>query len=210
MKNVAVLGSFDDLRSGDIRFLEEAAKLGELTAFVRDDEAVSALTGKPPKFPAAERLYVVSAIKYVSRARIVSGRKDEAILIPLKSSLASSPGSEKGEDRFDIRVVSEADALPEWKAAAASAGIEFRVIRKETLRGFPGPSPFLTAQDLPSGPGCSKKKAIVTGCYDFFHSGHVRFFEEASAWGDLYVDVGSDANIRLLKGGGHPLFPEAE
>jgi len=51
---------------------------------------------------------------------------------------------------------------------------------------------------------------IVTGCYDWFHSGHVRFFEEVSELGDLYVVVGHDANIRLLKGEGHPLFPEAE
>ena len=49
---------------------------------------------------------------------------------------------------------------------------------------------------------------IVTGCYDWFHSGHVRFFEEVSELGDLYVVVGNDANIRLLKGEGHPLFPE--
>jgi cytidyltransferase-like protein len=51
---------------------------------------------------------------------------------------------------------------------------------------------------------------IVTGCYDWFHSGHVRFFEEVSALGDLYVVAGSDRNVRLLKGEGHPLFPEAE
>ena len=49
---------------------------------------------------------------------------------------------------------------------------------------------------------------IVTGCYDWFHSGHVRFFEEVSAYGDLYVIVGHDANIRLLKGDGHPLFSQ--
>ena len=51
---------------------------------------------------------------------------------------------------------------------------------------------------------------IATGCFDWFHSGHVRFFEEVSALGDLYVVVGHDANIRLLKGKGHPLFPEEE
>ena len=50
----------------------------------------------------------------------------------------------------------------------------------------------------------------MTGSYDWFHSGHVRFFEEVSALGDLYVVVGHDANIRLLKGEGHPLIPEAE
>ena len=51
---------------------------------------------------------------------------------------------------------------------------------------------------------------VVTGSYDWFHSGHVRFFEEVSAYGDLYVVVGHDANIRLLKGDGHPLLPQAE
>jgi cytidyltransferase-like protein len=51
---------------------------------------------------------------------------------------------------------------------------------------------------------------IVTGCYDWFHSGHVRFFEEVSALGDLYVVVGHDANVKLLKGGGHPMFSQDE
>ena len=51
---------------------------------------------------------------------------------------------------------------------------------------------------------------IVTGCYDWFHSGHVRFFEEVSGLGDLYVVVGHDANIKLLKGEGHPMFSQDE
>ena len=61
---------------------------------------------------------------------------------------------------------------------------------------------------MPSAPG--RKKVIATGSYDWFHSGHVRFTEEASAFGDLYVVVGHDANIRLLKGEGHPLLPQEE
>ena len=36
------------------------------------------------------------------------------------------------------------------------------------------------------------------------------FFEEVSALGDLYVVVGSDQNVRLLKGEGHPMFPQEE
>jgi cytidyltransferase-like protein len=55
-----------------------------------------------------------------------------------------------------------------------------------------------------------RKKVMVTGCYDFFHSGHIRFFEEVSAYGELYVVVGHDANIRLLKGEGHPLLSQEE
>jgi cytidyltransferase-like protein len=51
---------------------------------------------------------------------------------------------------------------------------------------------------------------IVTGCYDWLHSGHVRFFEECSHYGDLYVVVGNDKNVRYLKGEGHPLFSEDE
>jgi glycerol-3-phosphate cytidylyltransferase-like family protein len=38
----------------------------------------------------------------------------------------------------------------------------------------------------------------------------VRFFEEVSGLGDLYVVAGSDPNVRLLKGAGHPLFPQDE
>ena len=51
---------------------------------------------------------------------------------------------------------------------------------------------------------------VATGSYDWFHSGHIRFLEEVSAYGDLYVIVGHDANIRLLKGEGHPLLPQDE
>ena len=51
---------------------------------------------------------------------------------------------------------------------------------------------------------------IVTGCFDWLHSGHVRFFEEISELGDLYVVVGHDKNVRLLKGEGHPMFPQDE
>ena len=39
------------------------------------------------------------------------------------------------------------------------------------------------------------KKVFVSGCYDLLHSGHVEFFKEAAAYGDLYVGIGSDATI---------------
>lgn len=43
------------------------------------------------------------------------------------------------------------------------------------------------------------KKVFVSGCYDLLHSGHVAFFEEAARLGELYVGLGSDANILRLK-----------
>jgi len=45
-----------------------------------------------------------------------------------------------------------------------------------------------------------KKKVFVSGCYDMLHSGHVAFFKEASALGDLYVGLGSDETVYDLKG----------
>ena len=63
---------------------------------------------------------------------------------------------------------------------------------------------------MPEAEPSSRKKVLVTGCYDWFHTGHVRFFEEVSELGDLYAVVGHDANIRLLKGEGHPMFDERQ
>ena len=44
-----------------------------------------------------------------------------------------------------------------------------------------------------------RKKVFVSGCYDLLHSGHVAFFEEAAAHGDVYVGLGSDKTIFSLK-----------
>jgi cytidyltransferase-like protein len=76
------------------------------------------------------------------------------------------------------------------------------VITPQQLEGFPDPV------DATSKTSSDRPKVIVTGCYDWFHSGHVRFFEEVSQLGDLYVVVGHDANIRLLKGEGHPMYSQ--
>ena len=43
------------------------------------------------------------------------------------------------------------------------------------------------------------KTVFVSGCYDLLHSGHVEFFRQASAYGSLYVGIGSDKTILDLK-----------
>jgi len=43
------------------------------------------------------------------------------------------------------------------------------------------------------------KKVLVSGCFDLLHSGHVAFFRAAAQHGDLYVRLGSAANIKALK-----------
>lgn len=46
----------------------------------------------------------------------------------------------------------------------------------------------------------SNKKVFVTGCFDMLHSGHVAFLKEAAQFGDLFVCIGSDENVKNLKG----------
>lgn len=53
------------------------------------------------------------------------------------------------------------------------------------------------------------KKVLVSGCFDLLHSGHVTFLQEAARHGALYVCIGSDENVRRLKGR-YPVNPQAE
>jgi cytidyltransferase-like protein len=99
-----------------------------------------------------------------------------------------------------IRFVSRVETARPGRAVA-----ELFDLSGADLSGFPYDAPPLDAP-RPAG----TKRVVVTGCYDYFHTGHLRFFEEASEYGELNVIIGSDANVRLLKGEGHPLFPESE
>jgi cytidyltransferase-like protein len=45
-----------------------------------------------------------------------------------------------------------------------------------------------------------RKKVFVSGCFDMLHSGHVAFLKEAASYGDVYVGIGTDENVRNLKG----------
>jgi cytidyltransferase-like protein len=194
MKQVAVTGSFDDLRSPSVRFFEEAARLGQVNVLLWSDETCQAQTGRLPKFPQAERAYLVQAVRYVSNVTIVEEAATRSVhRLPQESGF-----------RPDVWVVNEADDDVRKKAYCQAHGLEYQVIGAEHLKGFPAVPLQVHNGILPP------RKVVVTGCYDWFHSGHVRFFEEVSGLGDLYVVVGSDPNVRLLKGEGHPLFPQEE
>ena len=54
-----------------------------------------------------------------------------------------------------------------------------------------------------------KKKVFVSGCFDLLHSGHIAFLKEANNYGDVYVNIGNDKNIRYLKGR-YPINSENE
>ena len=189
-QQVVVTGSFDNMRSRHIRFLEEAARLGQVRVLVWDDEAVRAATGRLPRFPLAERMYLLQALRYVDQTAVISGPIDLEML------------PEIAEARSSMWVVPASDDTPQKREYCAAHRLDYHVVADQDLSGFP---PTLAVM-----PQSRRKKVVVTGCYDWFHSGHVRFFEEVSELGELYVVVGSDANVALLKGEGHPLFPQDE
>jgi cytidyltransferase-like protein len=187
-KQVIVSGGFDDIQSRDLRFLEETSKLGELTVLLRPDAALQKLTGKAPKFPLAERSYFLNAVRYVSRV--------------IEADACSDFDALPENFHPGIWADYEPTANPVREKFAAKNNITYRIFTAAELSGFPEPPP------MPSEPG--RKKAVATGCFDWFHSGHVRFTEEASTYADLYLCLGSDANVRLLKGAGHPLLTQEE
>jgi len=185
-----VTGAFDNLRSHDLRFLQEASRLGDLTVLLWNDELVRVATRQPPKFPMAERLYILKAVRYVARV-VPAGTWTEPGGLPLAQDF-----------RGALWVDLEGDLTAQRRRFCERHGLEYRVLAAGAMGGFPEPPPPASASD--------RKRVVATGCYDWLHSGHVRFFEEVSAHGDLYVVVGHDANIRLLKGAGHPLLCDAE
>lgn len=62
---------------------------------------------------------------------------------------------------------------------------------------------------MADGPPPPPRKVLVSGCFDLLHSGHIEFFKEAAALGELHVRLGSDANIRALKDHA-PMYSDAE
>lgn len=73
MPKVFVSGCFDLLHSGHIAFFEEAATYGELYVGIGSDQTIMELKHHQPVCSELERLYMVSAIRFVHQAFINSG-----------------------------------------------------------------------------------------------------------------------------------------
>ncbi len=180
--------SLDDLRADDVRFLEEASKVGPLHVRVPSDELLQRETGVAPKFPQAERLFLADSLRWVSTAEVVDTPLSQEVAVALAEG--------------DTLVVRGEDDDPELRAAVEAAGLAVHAVSPDDRAGFPVYAP----KPLPEG----AQTVIVTGCFDWVHSGHIRFFMDAAEHGPLYVVIGSDRNVRLLKGEGHPLQREDE
>lgn len=188
---ISLSASFDNIRAWHIRLLHEASKLGPVHVYLWDDAVIEKQTGAPPKFPVEERQYYLESVRYVHALTVVHDLKNADAL------------PDNAIDTAQTWVVHAEDDSAEKQFYCQSLGLNYRVFTKKDLADFP-------ESVVPENSDPGNKKILVTGCYDWFHTGHVRFFEEVSELGDLYVVVGHDENIRLLKGDGHPLFKENE
>jgi cytidyltransferase-like protein len=192
MNRVVVTGGFDDLRARHVRFLHEASRYGEVTVMLWSDSLYASIHDCPPRFSFVERQYLLEAVRFVKQVLMMKEPFADRTL-PLPDGPVA--------DFWILEPTGNTKRKTSW---CHSQGVDWRILQDVDLTGWP-------IVEIPASSAREKqKKVIVTGCYDWFHSGHVRFFEEAAQFGDLYVAVGHDDNIRLLKGTGHPMFPQEE
>lgn len=185
---VVVAASLDQLSVRDVRRLQEAHRLGDVHVRLPCDQLIRARTGGAPAFPQRERSFLAKHIRYVGSVGVL--RAAEAAARPV------------GDRQPDIVVVDPADDDPRLEASCSRRGMPYRSIPDDALSGLP-------EDPLPSSTPAARR-VVVTGCFDWLHSGHVQFFLDAAALGELHVVVGSDRNVRLLKGPGHPLRNQDE
>ena len=156
MKNkVLVTGFFDLLNSGQVSFLREAAKYGDLYVGVGSDRTFEELKGRQPVCSEQERLYMVKAVRHVKDAFINSGSGILDFLAEL--------------DRLqpDILVVNSDDGNDLKRKACKDRGIRYNVLGQDqyceadTARSANTAKPILRSNDtakpiLPEGPILSR------------------------------------------------------
>ena len=119
------------------------------------------------------------------------------------SSLASLKSS---FESWKLQVDNEnmSDAFTLWRAGVAHGQLT------SFTQNFKDNNPTSTSSTpLVDWATAPRPIVMVSGCYDLLHSGHVAFFADASQYGNVYVSVGSDANVESLKNH-KTMFPEEE
>jgi hypothetical protein len=82
-RQIVVSVAFDNIRSQDIRFLQEAARFGSLSVWLWNDAVCRVRPGAEPKFPLPERLYYLQALGYVSSVHLIEEPGDADALPPV-------------------------------------------------------------------------------------------------------------------------------
>ena len=187
-RQIIVSGGFDDIKSRDLRFLEEAARLGELSVLLWPDATLQKLTGKPPKFPLAERKYFLNAVRYVSRVIEADG----------SASFDTLPENLKADIWADVA----ATASPAREAFARENKIARRVFKPDELKGFPEPR---AAASRPVARK-SSSPAATTG----FTPATCDFSRRSALMATFTSSSGTTRISGCSRAMGHPLIPQDE
>lgn len=123
--NVLVTGSFDMLHSGHITFLKNASMFGELFVGIGSDYSIEKYKGQKPVCNEKERLFMLQSIKYVTDCFINSGEGSLDFIEDIKKL---NP---------DIHICNEEQASKERELICKDLGIEYVVLKRDTIEGLP-------------------------------------------------------------------------
>lgn len=120
-RKVFVAGTFDIIHPGHIEYLRYAWSLGRVVAVVSTDEGVRRVKGRDPVIPAEQRVEVLGAIEYVTKARV--GYVDDMFRVV-------------EEERPDLIVLgpNQPFSEEEIRRALRSRGVNAEVVRMSKAR----------------------------------------------------------------------------
>ncbi len=134
-KKVFVTGCFDLLHSGHVRFLQDAARWGDVYVGIGADRTVAELKGRAPVNPQAERQYMIKSLKFVKDCWINTGSGLMDFVAELKRL---SP---------DVFVVNEDGNTPAKALLCRALGIRYAVLKREPEAGLPARSTTALRQE---------------------------------------------------------------
>ena len=134
-KKVFVSGCYDMLHSGHVAFFAEAAQYGDLYVGIGSDKTIADLKNRKTINTDAERLYMVSALKVVTKAWINRGSGLLDFLDDLK------------ELKPDIFFVNSDGHTPAKQELCKEMGIEYIVSKRLPHEGLPSRSTTALRQE---------------------------------------------------------------
>ncbi|WP_405608560.1 adenylyltransferase/cytidyltransferase family protein [Polaribacter sp. Asnod1-A03] len=117
-KKVFVSGCFDMLHSGHIAFFKQAASYGDLYVGIGSDATVDDLKGRKTINSERERIYMINAIKYVTKSFVNSGSG----ILDFKEDLIKL--------KPDYFIVNEDGYTSEKETLCKELGIELNVLNR--------------------------------------------------------------------------------
>jgi len=197
---------------------------------VLGDVDVEKSFGNPPMIPEKEREYFCANVRYVKEAKLSDGQGVDGFQKAIERVRPDVFYINQGDENIDVkRGLCDAQGVKVIVGDRTPApGLLTR--STENIRHLLDTKNHPSAGDHEEGakdveqqaggevenaqlayPRAENSKPVVfvSGCYDLLHSGHIAFFNEAATHGDLYVSIGSDQNIKMLKNH-DPMFPEEE